>query len=258
VDPLASAIQKTFKCIEALARSPQGMTVSEVATVAGFSRPAATRLLEGLLSDSIIVRDPISKRYRLGLQLYGWSTMAVQASTPVNIARKEFIKLSQELKRECNFLVLEGLDAVLLERSEDIDGVPLNRPVPGRRLWFQTATGKSMVANQAPATVKSILDRTAKLIEPDKPTTEELTIELDRARENGYAVNSGMRPEGVISIGVPIIGHSAYAVAAIGTFVDLSELESEEGDAMIVQMKSTASRVSHYLGYESEIASAIH
>ena len=255
---MASAIQKTFKCIEALARSPQGMTVSELASVAGFSRPAATRLLEGLLSDSIIVRDPISKRYRLGLLLYGWSNLAVQASTPINIARKEFIKLSQELGRECNFLVLEGLDAVLLERSEDIDGVPLNRPVPGRRLWFLTATGKTMVANQSPATVKSILERTAKLKDGNKPPIEELSAELASVREKGYATNAGMRPEGIVSVGVPVIGHSTYAVAAIGTFMEISEFESEEGDAVIAQMKSTASRISHYLGYESEIASAIH
>jgi DNA-binding IclR family transcriptional regulator len=254
---LASAIQKTFKCIEALARSPQGMTVSEVANVAGFSRPAATRLLEGLLSDSIIVRDPVSKRYRLGLLLYGWSNLAVQASTPVNIARKEFIKLSQEIKRECNFLVLEGLDAVLLERSEDVDGVPLNRPVSGRRLWFQTATGKAMVANQSPATIKSIVDRTVKLKDVKVPV-EELMRDLEFAREQGYATNAGMRPEGIISIGVPVIGHSTYAVAAIGTFMEVSELESEVGAAAIAQMKSTASRISHYLGYESEIASAIH
>jgi DNA-binding IclR family transcriptional regulator len=254
---LASAIQKTFKCIEALARSPQGMTVSEVATVAGFSRPAATRLLEGLLSDSIIVRDPVSKRYRLGLQLYGWSIMAVQASTPVNIARKEFIKLSEEIKRECNFLVLEGLDAVLLERSEDVDGVPLNRPVPGRRLWFLTATGKAMVAHQAPAMIKSILDRTARLKEP-RPSTEELLDDIEFVKEHGYATNAGIRPEGIVSIGVPVIGHSTYAVGAIGTFMAADEVESDEGVAVISQMKSTASRISHYLGYESEIASAIH
>jgi len=255
---LASAIQKTFKCIEALARSPQGMTVSEVATVAGFSRPAATRLLEGLLADSIIVRDPVSKRYRLGLQLYGWSNLAVQASTPINIARKEFIKLSLEIRRECNFLVLEGLDAVLLERSEDIDGVPLNRPVPGRRLWFLTATGKTMVANQAPATVKSILDRTAKLQDVSKPSTDEFTAELASVREQGYAINAGIRPEGIVSVGVPVIGHSTYAVAAIGTFLEADALDSEEGATVIAAMKSTASRISHYLGYESEIASAIH
>ena len=254
---MASAIQKTFKCIEALARSPGGLTVSEVASVAGFSRPAATRLLEGLTADSIIIRDPKSKRYRLGLRLYEWSTAAVQASTPINIARREFIRLSMEIGRECNFIVLEDTDALLIERSEDVDGVPLNRPVPGRRIWYQTATGKAIVAFSEPAAVKSIMERTFKRknIPPQDPVA--LAQELDDVRERGFATTSGVRPEGFVSVGVPVLGHAGYALAAVGTFTSVAELESVTGAAMVAQMKAAASRVSHYLGYETEITALV-
>ena len=253
---MASAVEKTFKCIEALSRSPMGLTVSEVAQVAGFSRPAATRLLESLTTDSIIVRDPQSKRYRLGLRLYEWSNLAVQASTPVNIARREFIKLATEIRRECNLLVLEDLDAVLVERAEDVDGIPVNRPVPGRRRWFLTATGKVMVAYSAPATISNVLDRTRRL--KDAPADMDgLIAELDEVHERGYAANVGIRPEGMLSLGVPIIGQSGIPVAAVGTFMPVSDYDSEDGSVTIAAMKATASRISHYLGYGVETASAI-
>jgi DNA-binding IclR family transcriptional regulator len=254
---LASAIQKTFKCIEALARSPAGLTVSEVAAIAGFSRPAATRLLEGLTADSIVIREAKSKRYRLGLRLYQWANAAVQASTPINIARKEFIKLSMETGRECNFLVLEDLDAVILERSEDVDGVPLNRPVPGRRLWFQTASGKAIVAFLQPATTKSILDKTLKQHADLAPRGEQLAAELEEVRERGYAVSVGFRPEGLVSVGLPVLGQTGFAVAAIGTFMPVAELDSPAGAIIVAQMQAAASRVSHYLGYESQVAAAV-
>lgn len=254
---MASAIEKTFKCIEALARSPSGLTVSEVATVAGFSRPAATRLLEGLMADSIILRDTRSKRYRLGLRLYEWANAAVQASMPINIARKEFVKLSMEIGRECNFIVIEDTDAVLLERAEDIDGVPLNRPVPGRRVWFQAATGKAIVAFSEPSMVKTIFERTArrKNLPPYDPRA--LSAELDEIRSRGYAVTQGMRPEGFVSLGVPILGQAGYATAAVGTFMREAELDSETGNEIIAQLKATASRVSHYLGYETETTALV-
>ncbi len=233
-----------------------GLTVSEVAQVAGFSRPAATRLLESLMTDSIIVRDPQSKRYRLGLRLYEWSNLAVQASTPVNIARREFIKLATEIHRECNLLVLEDLDAVLVERAEDVDGIPVNRPVPGRRRWFLTATGKVMVASLPKATAAPIIERTRRL--PDAPPEfDNLVAELDAIRDQGYAINVGIRPEGMLSLGVAIIGQSGIPVAAVGTFMPVSDYESEEGATTLSHMKSTASRISHYLGYGVETASAI-
>ena len=251
---MASAIQKTFKCIEALARSQAGMTVSEVASVAGFSRPAATRLLENLTADSIVIRDAKTKRYRLGLRLYEWSNAAIQASTPINIARKEFIKLSMETGRECSFLVLEGLDAVILERSEEVDGVPLNRPVPARRIWYETATGKAIVAFSTAAAQKAILDATSKRKGID---VESLKAELEDVREQGYAVSRDVRPEGLIGIGVPLLGQAGFAVAAVGTFIPALDLEDSTGATLIGQMKSAVNRVSHYLGYEAQVAAVV-
>jgi IclR family transcriptional regulator, acetate operon repressor len=252
---LASAVIKTFHCIEALARSPQGLTVSEVAVITGFSRPAATRLLERLTTDSITVRDA-SKRYHLGLRLYEWATTAVQASTPVNIARKEFIRLSQDLGRECNFIVLEGLDAILLERCEDIDGVIVNRPLPGRRVWFKTATGKALLAYSAPAAAKAVIEETVRRTKAtDLPANfaAEIGGELEEVRTRGFAVTTGVRPEGFLSIGMPILGHSGHPVAAIGTYMGVSELDTDAGMGVISQMKATCARISHYLGFEAEI-----
>ena len=254
---MASAIQKTFKCIEALARSPGGLTVSEVASVAGFSRPAATRLLDGLLTDAIIIRDPKSKRYRLGLRLYEWSTTALQASMPINLARKEFIKLSMELHSECNFIVIEDTDAVRLERSEAIDGVALNRPVPARRIWFETATGKAIVAFSEPSLIKQVMERTGKRKDVTAWDASEMMDELQQIRQRGFASTLGIRPEGYVSVGVPVIGQSGFATAAIGSFMPISDLESEEGGARIGLIKATASRVSHYLGYETEIEALV-
>jgi DNA-binding IclR family transcriptional regulator len=249
---LASAVHKTFKCIEALARSPGGLTVSEVASVAGFSRPAATRLLDGLMADTIIIRDPKSKRYRLGLRLYEWATTALQSSMPINIARKEFIKLSMELRSECNFIVIEDTDAVRLERSEAIDGVALNRPVPARRVWFQTATGKAIVAFTEPVQIKQVMDRTTRRKDVEDWDAAEMLDELQLIRDRGFATMTGVRPEGFISIGVPVIGQSGFATAAIGSFMPLGDLESERGASHVSTMKAAASRVSHYLGYETE------
>jgi DNA-binding IclR family transcriptional regulator len=249
---LASAIHKTFKCIEALARSSAGLTVSEVASVAGFSRPAATRLLDGLLADTIVIRDPKSKRYRLGLRLYEWSTTALQSSMPINIARKEFIKLSMELHGECNFIVMEDTDAVRLERSEAIDGVALNRPVPARRIWFETATGKSIVAFSEPSLIKQVMERTAKRKDVQDWDAGEMLDELQLIRDRGFATTLGVRPEGYVSVGVPVIGQNGFATAAIGTYMPVSDLESEAGAARVAIVKATASRVSHYLGYETE------
>jgi DNA-binding IclR family transcriptional regulator len=171
---------------------------------------------------------------------------------PINIARKEFMKLSMDLHSECNFIVMEDTDAVRLERSEAIDGVALNRPVPARRVWFETATGKAIVAFTEPAQIKQIMDRTARRKDVTDWDAAELLDELRLIRDRGFATTVGVRPEGYVSVGVPVIGQTGFATASIGSFMPVTDLESEEGANRVAMMKATASRVSHYLGYETE------
>lgn len=247
--PLASAIQKTFRCIETIANSPTGLTVSEVANVAGLSRPAATRLLDGLAADSIVVRDETTKRYRLGLRLYEWAVSAVQASTPINIARKEVLKLAMDMGREFNLLVMEGADVVLLERFEDVDGIVLSRPVPGRRAWYLTATGKALVAFLPQ--MRAMVD---KAVKGNGASAEgDLADQLARVRERGYALSHDVRKQ--TSIGVPVFGQSGVAVAAIGSFL-IAEEDETHLDTLVAQMLATADRISHYLGYRSPVGAA--
>jgi DNA-binding IclR family transcriptional regulator len=248
---LASSIQKTFRCIETIASSPAGLTVSEVAHVAGLSRPAATRLLDGLAADSIIVRDEATKRYRLGLRLYEWSIAAMQASTPINIARKEVLKLAMDVGREFNLLVLEGADVVLLERFEDVDGIILSRPVAGRRAWYLTATGKAIVAYSPQ--MRLLLDKAAKAKDtPDAPASD-LDEELNEVRQRGYALSHDVRNQ--TSIGVPVFGQSGIAIASIGSFL-MPEEDETNIDGLVSQMFATAERISHYLGYRSPVSTS--
>lgn len=252
---MTSSVVKTFNCMDALARAPGGLTVSEVATVAGLSRPAATRLLQRLSADGMTVRDPRTLRYRLGLKLHEWATLAIQSGTPLNIARHEFVRLSHDMGRECNFIVIEGTDAVPLERCETINGITLNRPMAGRRVWFQTATGKAIVAYSAPATVKSILQETMKRAEVGDPKAFalEMTAELSEIRARGFALSTAVRPEGFVSVGMPIISNTGYAVAGIGTFLAATELDTDGGMAVVAHIKAACARISHYLGYEDEV-----
>ena len=161
------------------------------------------------------------------------------------------------MRRECNFIVLEDTDSVLIERSEEVDGVPLTRPVVGRRVWFQTATGKAIVAFSEAAAVRVIVDRTAKRKDIADFDPKAMEADLQEIRQKGFAVTAGVRPEGLLSLGVPILGHAGYAMAAIGSFIPTADLETQVGMTVVSQIKAAASRVSHYLGYETEVQALV-
>jgi len=244
-------IENTFKCIEALSGLADGLTVSETATLTGMSRPATNRLLESLHEEGIVYRDSKTKRYRLGPRLYQWANVAMQAATPVNLARREIVGLCLETGSECNFLVLNDLETVIVERCDFIDGVPVNRPVQtSPRPWFQTGTGKIIVAFYSPEARQSMLERTYKNASFLPPARDELEAELDAAKMRRYVVTPDQRTAGVSGVVVPIFDHTGYAVAAIGAYTRAETLKHEAGLALIASMMATSSRISHYLGFE--------
>jgi IclR family pca regulon transcriptional regulator len=244
-------IEKTFKCIEVLSGLAEGLTVSETASLTGLSRPATNRLLESLYEEGIVFRDGKTKRYRLGPRLYQWANVAMQATTPVNLARREIIGLCLETGSQCNFLVLNDIETVIVERCDLIDGVPVNRPVQtSPRPWYQTGTGKIIVAFYSPDARQRILERTYKQTALKPPPREVIEAELEAAQVRRYVVTPDHRVAGQSGVVVPIFDHTGYAVAAIGAYTRADTLEHEAGLALIASMTATASRISHYLGFE--------
>jgi IclR family pca regulon transcriptional regulator len=246
-----SVVRKTFKCIEAIARLPEGLTVSETATITGLSRPATNRFLEDLAQDGIIFRDSKTKRYRLGPRLYQWGNVAMQTGTPVNIARKEIISLCLDLDTECNFLVLNDMETVIVERCTLMDGIPVNRPLQTPpRIWYQTGTGKIIVAFSSPKTRQSVLERTYKRPDLNPPPRESLEVQLEQAQSRGFVATPDPRNRAQTGIVVPIFDSSGYAIAAIGSYMNADDLKNESGMSLVAKMTATAARISHFLGFE--------
>jgi DNA-binding IclR family transcriptional regulator len=52
---------------------------------------------------------------------------------------------------------------------------------------------------------------------------------------------------------MPIIGNSGSAVAGIGTYLASGELDADSGMSAVMQIKAACARISHYLGYETEV-----
>src|SRR5205823_3221835 len=101
-----------------------------------------------------------------------------------------------------------------------------------------------------------IIQQTLKHAEVADPKAfaSEITGELSEIRTRGFAISTGVRPAGFVSVGMPIISNLGYAVAGIGTYLASSELDTDGGMAVVTQIKAACARISHYLGYEAEVS----
>ena len=247
---MSAAVPKFMACIQALTLTPTGLTATEVAKQTGLSRPAAVRLLDALVEDSVVVRDNRSKKYRLGLLLYEWASKSAHAVTPLTIARREMIRLTASTQRGYHFFVLEDSDAVMLEGTEWVDGEALSIPVPTHIAWYQTASGKAIAAFSSPEIQRRLLAQLEMALR-NTQRVQQVIDELDRTKERGYAEARGEWREDIYGLAVPIFDIDGYALAAIGAITSAAELNGESAGALLSPMFATSGKISAYLGYHA-------
>lgn len=116
---LASHAARAAAVVDALGHEPYDL--SEVATAVGLDRTTAYRLLETLLEHRLVVRDPHTRRYRLGLHAIDYANAVRDRLEVRHAALSHLVDLQHELDLQpqlyrCTLVaLLDDLEVVLVE-----------------------------------------------------------------------------------------------------------------------------------------------
>ncbi|WP_435064392.1 IclR family transcriptional regulator [Halobaculum sp. EA56] len=201
--PLKTVV-RAFDVIDVLERE-RSAGPSTVAAELGVSRATAHDYLSTLESTGYVINDDGS--YRIGYRFLGLGSRLKYRSVLFNAARAPLRKLSEETGDLCQVGIEEDGEWVLLHNDGDTSTVDMGT-YPGLRFAIHTqAAGKVMLAYLPDERVEEIIERHG--LDPVTEHTitepEELRAELDRIREDGYAVDSDQQDVGVSIIAAPIL-----------------------------------------------------
>ncbi|WP_254533641.1 IclR family transcriptional regulator [Natrinema gelatinilyticum] len=140
----------------------------------------------------------------------------------------------------------DGLGTIIYER-EGPNAVSLDTYV-GRRVEMHcTALGKAILAHFPEERVEEILDRYGLTAETEHTITDRAELEdnLERIREQGYAISSGERIPGLGCIAVPVIANRQGDVdGALSLCAPLARIKPLTlPDEMLDMMRQTANRI---------------
>ncbi|MEX1118742.1 MAG: IclR family transcriptional regulator [Terrimicrobiaceae bacterium] len=140
------ALEKGLDLLEALAGSPDPLTLTALAKAVGRNNNEIFRMLSCLEERGYLRRDA-GGSYRLSLKLF----TLVQAMEPVRelvrAAAPEMRQLSAEIGESCHLGVLEGCELVVIHRNEGPRPVRLAVEVGGRFPALRTVSGRLLLAS---------------------------------------------------------------------------------------------------------------
>jgi DNA-binding IclR family transcriptional regulator len=160
---------------------------------------------------------PDSKRYRAALKLASLGAGVISNFDLRNYVHPQLVKLHQETKHTCNLGIREGDLGIYADKIESHDyGIKLFSEIGKTFPLYCTALGKVLVAYGPAELRKRILAQPMKPFTPKTVTLpRELTRQLTRVHEQGYAVDREEITRGIVCIAAPVFGPHRDIVGAL-------------------------------------------
>jgi len=241
----APSVKKAFAILSAISSSKEGLGVSELAKGLKMAKSTVHGMTSALEELGAVMRDPLTKKYKLGFTLLEIGRSAYSQIDLKTSARPVIEELMEKTQTSVFLGILNWDHVTVLDIVESRQDLKITAPVGTTMPLFAGAVGKvflaSMDEDQAAKIVKSkgLPQFTKNSIVDSKLYHQE----LKRVRQKGYAVDDEEYILGVRAVASPIkgLGQLKSAIWVVGFKASLDE---ERMQTLITETQKAAKNIS--------------
>lgn len=213
-------LSKSFAILGALRSAETGLTRAQLARRTGLPMTTVHRLARELRQHGALEMTD-GGTYRIGPWLWELGTLTVRRAALRELAIPFMEDLYETTHGNIQLAVLEGYDALYVEKIRGPQSVPIVSRVGGRLPLHATGVGKALLAFAPPEFIEEVIARGLQRLTSFTITDpDELRRNLDEVRRLGYAVTREEMTVQTVSVGAPIRGPDDEVVGAISVVVD--------------------------------------
>jgi IclR family pca regulon transcriptional regulator len=243
------SLARGLTVIEAFQERPDGATVGDIAARTGLSRAAVRRLLITLeLLGYASHNGPV---YRLGSRVLRLGFSFLSSNSLSALASPILEEITATVHESSSLSILDGDEIVYLARSVARRVMSVGLSIGSRLPAYCTSMGRVMLAALSPEELGDYLKRAER--KPLTPNTiwakRALVAELQRVRNQGYALVDQELEIGLRSLAVPVRTRAGSVVGAINTGVQAARVTKEEMlERFLPVLREAAERLAMALG----------
>ena len=252
-------LDRTFAILSVFSDEAPEWTTTEAARARDLPVPTVHRILTALERHGFVVRDDVTKKFRLGRAALELGRLAVSSMDLRSVSLPVLQRLAVETGETALLTALnaERTRSVCLERVESTNELRLS-VVPGRQADLHAgANQKALLSHMKPDEIDAIiargLDRLCRstITDPDA-----LRKELSKIRKRGWASSYEETNLGVWGIGITLLDSNDGVVAAIGLAGPRVRVPPTRVDYVLDVLRSGASAIADTLGLRTSLQAA--
>lgn len=247
------AVERALAMLEAVAQEPEGLSNADISRKLQIPKSSASYILRTLETQGYLNRDAETGKYRVGLKILSLSRGALSGIDVREVALPIMRHLVEKTNLTCHLAILDGSDAVYIEKVEPSGFLRVDTWVGRRMRVHATSVGKALVAHIQPERLEKILasagmeKRTPKTI----TTLPRLLKDLEKVRAQGYAVDDEENNLGARCLGAPVFNQQGQIEASVGLSGTTNQVNPHTMPRIVEALKDAARHVSMQLGYRA-------
>ncbi|HSB67695.1 MAG TPA: IclR family transcriptional regulator [Anaerolineales bacterium] len=227
------------------------MNLTEIATATKLNKSTAFRMVSTLELLGYLERDPETRQYHPGLKVLQLGFTALNSLEVAQIGQLYLKALSNECGETTNMAIRDGKEIVYVARNATWHIIGVNVQRGSRAPIYCTSMGKAQLIDLSPQELHDLLGEGPypKMGPNTIEYLKDLLVELEKIRQQGYAVNDQELATGLRSVAAPIRDAQGKIVAAINISMPGFRISREELEEHLAPMvKETARLISSSLG----------
>ncbi len=242
------SVDRALSILEDLARHGEA-GVTDLARDLGVHKSTAFRLVATLESHGLVEQTEDRGKYRLGVGLLRLAGATTARLDVVQEARPVCRKLAADTGETVNVAVLADRAALYLDQVAGSSSLQPHNWVGQHIPLHATANGKVLMSGLGPDDLDDLLGSLQAYTDMTITKKGQLRAEVDRVRQDGYAVAVDELEVGLTAVAAPIRNAHGDVIASMSVSGPTFRLHDEIVDTATRLLVAAVTEVSHRLGW---------
>src|SRR5262245_21422788 len=232
-----SSVQKACLILRAMSDA-QVTRLTDIASAAALDKATTLRLLDVLARARFVVRDPETKQYSLGTELFVLGAAALARFDPRPTVRPSLLRLADAFEDTALLSVPSGAESICVDVQEGRFPIRANYLEVGSRRPLGVGAGSlALLAWMSDREIEAVMPMIAsRLGRHPRITPRLLEKHIADSRRRGYALMIDVVVEQMGGIAMPILGGDGRPAAAISIAALTDRVTSRE-EALAAALK---------------------
>jgi len=241
-------LHKTLDILETIKATESGYRLADLARKVELPKATVYRILTTLEGRGYLDRAP-DGAYRVAKKLFDLQRTAPLEQMLTRVAQPLMERLVGWCKETVNLGLLDAGEVVVINTVESPQAVRMSSKIGNRRYLHSTALGKVMLAGLADKEVMRLLrlKGTPKLTEETLTNKPAILAEVQRVRQQGWALDNQENEVEGRCVGVPVAGPDGNVLAALSISGPVFRMSIERACSLVPELKVVCGEIARGL-----------